>query len=132
MKTTFVTAIILLLTFFQAQAADLYRVSLDSPDDAMLLNDLKVEPVLRVGGEYIITAPSDQIDKLIQNGMQVELIATRVELDDLYLDRRMDDRNKQAYPVIFEYEGYRLLLVEDYQPPVDDVPDLMHFQNDFM
>jgi hypothetical protein len=132
MKTTFVTAIILLLTFFQAQAADLYRVSLDSPDDAMLLNDLKVEPVLRVGGNYIITAPSDQIDKLIQNGMQVELIATRVELDDLYLDRRMDDRNKQAYPVIFEYEGYRLFLVEDYQPPVDDVPDLMPLHNDFM
>jgi hypothetical protein len=99
-----------------ANAADLYQVTLHSNLDADLLRSSGQDVILRLGNDYLVLA--DMAEAL--NGLDYELIAADIEMNEIAIDRRRDDLNLGKYELLYQNDQVRLLKVS----PSDLTPEL--------
>ncbi|MDF1544516.1 MAG: M28 family peptidase [bacterium] len=95
-------------------AADLYHVSLQSRQDAATLSDsgADIEPVIRLNNAYLVLVGPGGLERIIEAGLQHELIAQDLARDQLGLDIRKDNSNTDNYPVLYESGRTRLVRVD--------------------
>ncbi|MEW6412732.1 MAG: M20/M25/M40 family metallo-hydrolase [Candidatus Zixiibacteriota bacterium] len=115
MKQGLLTLAVLLTISAVAAADDLYKVNLFSPTEAQTLTNTGVEPLLWVDGGYLVLADEYASARLENTGLDFLLLASSVSKERLALDGRFDDTNTRRYPVLYETQGIRLLLIDS--PP---------------
>ncbi len=90
---------------------ELYKVTIGSSAEAVLLRSLPVDPVLRVDGGYLVLAGTVQAESLAESGLHHELIRSGVSRNTLAVDISFDRRNAALYPVVYQDKGVVLLAV---------------------
>ncbi|UCD65064.1 MAG: M28 family peptidase [Candidatus Zixiibacteriota bacterium] len=111
MKKVILAAALLLALLQSGQADDLYRVTLHNKADADLLNSMDVEPLVWVGGAYVVLADVAASQRLQQSRLDARLVASGISGSELAMDSRLDRANTGRYEVVFEEEGIRILRV---------------------
>ncbi|UCD94835.1 MAG: M28 family peptidase [Candidatus Zixiibacteriota bacterium] len=91
---------------------DLYKVVVQSHDDAEALSAAKVDVLLRVQDGYLVLAGSEDLDELARTGLKFDMIAAGVARNHLALDIRLDESNVGRYPLVYREDGVRLFRVE--------------------
>ena len=89
-------------------AGDLYKVSVQSKTDAERLSAAGTDPIVRLRDGYLVLADAGSIDKLETSGLEIQLLATGVERDQLAIDGRLDRANVDKYPLVYEEDNLRL------------------------
>ena len=92
-------------------ADDLLRVAVSSEQDAQVLRDAGVEPVLVLSDGYLILADRGAAATIGTHGLKTELVAAGITLDQLAIDYRLDRENVKRYQMIFEQDNLRLFRV---------------------
>lgn len=111
-KTILLSLIMALFGLYSlAGADDLYRVTVDSEQDARALRGSGVYAVAPVDGGYLVLADAAARGMLEESGLRYDFLATGVEREELAFDIRMDDLNLERYPVVYAAGGIRLLQV---------------------
>ncbi|MEE9443449.1 MAG: M28 family peptidase, partial [candidate division Zixibacteria bacterium] len=105
---------------------EIYKVKLESQNDAELLISTGIEPLVRIGNEYIIQADNLSSNLLLQSGLETQLLATGIDKDDLAYDNSRDKSKTDKFQVIYQYEGLRILLVDNYKSLSRDDRKDMH------
>jgi len=129
--------IVCLLTIFIAAApaisADLYRVNVTAPQIADRLNEAGVEPVSVVRDGYLVLAEPAAFKQLESAGIRMDMIAANVAKDNLAIDLRLDDQNRNRFELIFEENALRVYRI-DAASAAKAFSDnsLMPVQNDFL
>ena len=93
-------------------ADDLYKVTLHSNTQAQLLISTGAEPLVWVGGGYLILADDNASAQIRQSELDAHLITSDIRRDQLALDGRKDRKNVDRYELLYEEEGVRLFLIE--------------------
>ncbi|MCK5125066.1 MAG: M20/M25/M40 family metallo-hydrolase [candidate division Zixibacteria bacterium] len=104
-------------------AEDLYQVTINSENDAEILRQSNVEPVHRLRGAYLVIADNSQQDYLKANGLQTDLKARDVSLDELafpFAKNHSLDKNKsivfqEGEFVIYKTDATAYALSDDSQ-----------------
>lgn len=91
---------------------DLYRVTVKSHDDAIVLSGTGADGVLREGNEFFVIADEDAEMKLRASGLEFEFIASDIEKSALAVDKRDDRQNVDEHELIYEEGSLRLLRVD--------------------
>lgn len=110
-----------------AVADDLYKVSINSAQDAQILTSTGVDGVLLLSDGYLVLADASSSARFLQSGLTISLVASDVDKSNLAIDKRMDRQNVDKYELLFEESGYRLFRVDILQlgqtrEPLDLVP----------
>ncbi|MEZ5357804.1 MAG: M28 family peptidase [Candidatus Zixiibacteriota bacterium] len=111
-KVVFLT----ILTFICSSAiiaGNLYRVTLTGQEDARIVSELPIEPVLRLGNDYVIVADESIETVLVSKHIDVILLSKDVAVDELALQRDRGDVSKTAHDVLFQEDGLVLYRVTD-------------------
>jgi hypothetical protein len=109
MRAGFLTIVSLL--FLLAPAAfseDLYKVSVASENDARILSDLRIEPILRTNDGYLILINNKAAENLRNAGANIEILASNITRTQLALDNRLDKKNINKFPLVYEEGNLRL------------------------
>jgi len=93
-------------------AADLFRVTISSQEDAERLTATGAEGLIWLPDGYLVLVDASGADRLRRSGLETGHLAADVSREQLVLDKRYDGKNAARYPVIFEEGGIRVLLVE--------------------
>lgn len=112
MRRLLIVVAVLLVTHSGLSAADLYKVAVNSPQEAARLAAVGGEPILRVSDGFLVLVDPDQKSLLDESGLGVSLIRQGVNRDQLALDNRMDRANVAKYSLVFEEHGVRLFVVD--------------------
>ncbi len=91
---------------------NVYLVTLRSNADAAILRTGPLEPILRLGNEYLAFGNETAAARLRSAGLTITLLATDVKKQNLALDRRRDNLNINQYELLYEKENIRLFRVE--------------------
>jgi len=110
-KLSFIIIAILVLAV-GSEAADLYKVLVNSHADASALSATGVDALLKVREGYLVLMSADEEKRLRELGLGYELITTDVDSDHLALDIRLDSLNIGRYPLVYEEDGLRLFRIE--------------------
>lgn len=94
------------------EPANLYKVLIHSQNDADNLAHTGAQPLLRINGGYLVFLKEGMEKNLDNHGLEFEKIAADIDRSRLALDIRMDNENVKKYPVIYEENGVRLLMVD--------------------
>jgi len=95
-----------------AATGDLYLIRLRNNSDALVLNQLDVDAVLRVGNEYVVLAPFGPIERPEFAQLGPRLLEQSVSRWELAIDRSPDGRNRERYPLIYEIDDIRLFRID--------------------
>jgi len=101
----------------------LYRIEISSRIEASLLVESGIDPVLKVGGGYLVLSDPERIDYLRASGLAVEFLSDNVYRQSLALDHRMDNYNRERFELLYEEDNLRLYRVE---------PALSKLKNDLL
>lgn len=93
-------------------SADLYRVYVESVENATVLSACGVKVLLKIDGGYLVLADGESAGRLVDSGLKHELISTNISRSNLALDIRMDDYNARRFPIVYEEDGLRLLRAD--------------------
>ncbi len=109
----------LLLIFLAAtvSAADLYQVRVKSAAEADLLTAAGIEPVARLNDGYLVLADQAAARNLAGVKMMLQPVAADIEKQNLAVDLRLDRKNTERFPLIFEEGDFRLYRVEAGMSP---------------
>ena len=110
-KYLFVAPAILMMASLTG-ANDLYKISVASEDEAVLLRSLDIKPILRLHDGYLVLVNPSDGEKIKSLTTTPTLAATDIEIAQLALDRRRDRVNAEKYPVVFEQGDVRVLKVD--------------------
>jgi hypothetical protein len=118
---------ILLLLASLANSDDLYKIKIASENNAQILLYSGVEPVLRISDGYLALLNKERADELIGAGIEVELLATDINREQLAIDNRLDQKNKGKFPLLYEEGNLRLYRADfalnlSNQEPVELAP----------
>ncbi|MCP4566542.1 MAG: M28 family peptidase, partial [FCB group bacterium] len=102
------SALLLITLTAAASAGDLYKVTLGSHADADILRATGVEPVLVLNDGYLIMTDSDTQEALFSSGLNTELIAADIALDQLALDHHFDRENTKQHNLVYEEGELRI------------------------
>jgi hypothetical protein len=91
---------------------NLYRVHINSHSEAGILAGLGYDPLIKVAGGYLVLVTPEQEDHLGRTGLSHDLIARGVGRKNLAIDTRLNIESITRYPVVFEQNGIRILLVD--------------------
>ncbi|MBU0982964.1 MAG: M28 family peptidase, partial [candidate division Zixibacteria bacterium] len=111
---------ILVLTAGGAVGADLYKVLIQSSQDADLLRETRVDPIVRVSDGYLVLADGE-VSGLTGSGLSAELIASKVTRRELAIDGRLDRANVGKAVLLYEDGNLRLFRVSDAQAQTVDL-----------
>ncbi|MDH4157275.1 MAG: M28 family metallopeptidase [candidate division Zixibacteria bacterium] len=95
-----------------AVAGELFKVSLHNQVDADKLLATGAEALLWVPGGYLVLADAAVAERLRQSGLDLIPLAVDVTRGQLALDGRFDRLNTARFPVLYEDNQLRILLVE--------------------
>ncbi len=113
MYKSFIIALLCLIGLTAtAQSADLYKVLVTNSDDALRLNEAKVEPVAPVFGGYLVLSDPAAQANLEKAGVKMVLVASNVAEEELAVHLRLDMKNAGEFPVIYEEGACRLYRVD--------------------
>ncbi|MEE9442853.1 MAG: M28 family peptidase [candidate division Zixibacteria bacterium] len=117
------SSFLILLVFGSISLADdLYRVSLSSHADAEFLNSTGIHPVAKIFQGYLIVASDDEAMAIEKAGIEIELQADDIELDNLYIDARRDGKFIDEFPTVYEKDELRLVSVAGLDKSAVDLP----------
>jgi hypothetical protein len=95
-----------------AGSADLYKVMVTGPQDALRLNEARVEPVAPVlGGYLVLTDPATRAG-LEAVGIKLILVTADISADELAVDLRLDAANTGRYSAVYQEDALRLYRVD--------------------
>jgi len=107
-----ILSFLLCLVPIMAFGEDLYKVEIDSRQEANALNATGVEAIFRLPDGYLVMVGNDQ-DRLIEeSALKFELIAADIDKSQMALNNRFDDFNKGRFPVLFEQSGVTIYRVD--------------------
>jgi len=113
MRNSFYALLLCVIVFaVSASGADLYKVLISGPEDAVRLNDATVEPIAPVFGGYLVLADPAVQAELEKAGIKLDLIAADVAKEELAIDLRLDLKNRDQFPLIYEEDAFRLYRVD--------------------
>lgn len=92
---------------------DIYKVNLDSQNDAELLMSSGVEALVRVGNEYIVQTDESSSILLMQSGLDFQLLATGIDKEDLAFDNRLDNSKIDNFQLIYQNKGLSIVRVDN-------------------
>ena len=90
---------------------DLYRVEVNSHEEAGLLNASGIKPLVAVTGGYLVLVSERAADDLRGRGIVMELMARDVDRGSLAIDIRRDELNSARFDLIYKDQGLRLFRV---------------------
>jgi hypothetical protein len=110
--------LLLILSASLCLAADygplnLYRVSINSQQEADRLSGLDLDIFCRVNNGYLVLATNLDETRMSATGLTYSIVTTAVDRRHLAIDNRLDDFNVGKYPIVFEEYGLRIFMVED-------------------
>lgn len=108
MNRSFFILISLLVLCSTATAVDLYKVMVNSHEDARRLEACGVDAALRLGDGYLVLIDADDLNCIERSGLKYEFVAADVTREQMAIDRRGDDANRGRFPLLFEQDGLRL------------------------
>lgn len=91
-----------------APTDNLYKIYVQSPQEAAVLSALGTDAVMKISDGYLVMASADNERIFEENSLRYELIAAGISRNELALDIRHDDSNEGKYPLIYEEDGVRL------------------------
>jgi hypothetical protein len=95
-----------------AGSADLYKVMVTGPQDALRLNEAGVIPVAPVlGGYLVLTDPATRAG-LEEVGIKMTLVASGLTQEELAVDLRLDAANTGRHASVYEEDAFRLYRVD--------------------
>ncbi len=110
-----------------AAASDLMLVRIQNKGEAEILGNSEANVILRLGNEHFVLADNRE---LLDTGLEIEVLAEDISIENLALDRRRDNQNLEKYELLYEKDDLRLLLVEPKDLDYDkQVPDLLPLRN---
>ena len=118
-----IVAVVLIPIFITSlQAGDLYRVDITSRTEADLLRQSETEPVVKTANGYLVLVEADEVSGLVTLGLDIELVATDVRSENIFLDGRLDDYNKQRFEILYEENGLRVYRADQAEIQKTDEP----------
>jgi hypothetical protein len=117
-KTLSVIVGLLLVTFGSAVADNLYKVDIQSEQQAAVLASSRVDPVYRGFNSYLVLADETAAQGLTGAGLDLTLVASGVTRDELALDGRLDRSNVGKFPLVYETDQVRLFRIDAGQGAV--------------
>lgn len=105
---------ILFVSVVAAEADNLYRVTVQNRTEADLLKASGLQAVARVGDGFLVVGGEADADALTQAGLTIILAAADVGREQIVLDNRLDRRNVERLPLLYEEDNLRL-----YRLPAD-------------
>ncbi|UCD65065.1 MAG: hypothetical protein JSW34_06440, partial [Candidatus Zixiibacteriota bacterium] len=111
MKKVILVFILLLGLPPAGHSDDLYKVTLHRQADADLLNSIGVEPLVWVGGGYLVLADASASQRIRQSALDAELVGSGITAGELAMDGRLDRKNTKRFEVVYEEDNVRLLRV---------------------
>ncbi len=91
---------------------NLYRVAVQSHEEAEILSTSGCEVVLKSSDGYLVLATADEERDLSASGMAVEMIAADLTRREIAMDMRHDRENIGRYDLLFDEGGVRLFRVD--------------------
>ncbi|MDD4052528.1 MAG: M28 family peptidase [candidate division Zixibacteria bacterium] len=91
---------------------DLYKVLVTCPEDALRLNEARVEPVAPIFGGYLILADPAVQAGLEGAGVKTTLISSGISIEELALNLRQDTKNVDEFQMVYEEDAFRLYRVD--------------------
>ncbi|HDS00698.1 MAG TPA: M28 family peptidase [candidate division Zixibacteria bacterium] len=108
MRKAILILALLLITFSTAEAADLFLVQVHGYNEAEILRNSTFTVVLRLANDHLVLADRNDLE---DSGLDFEILAEDIEIDNLALDRRRDNQNVEKYELLYEKDAVRLLKV---------------------
>jgi hypothetical protein len=128
MRKAILTLVLLSITLSTAEAADLFLVKIHSHEEAEILRNSKARVVLRLENDHLVLTDREVLE---DRGLDFELLAEDIEIDNLAMDRRKDNQNVEKYELLYEKDAVRLLKVEPQDLEYHtEVPDLLPLKED--
>ncbi|MCP4705294.1 MAG: hypothetical protein GY865_11850, partial [candidate division Zixibacteria bacterium] len=93
---------------YQTDPSNLYKVDVNSIEDANNLRNMGAKPALRISGGYLVFLKSENEELLSNSGLFWELIVTDISRAQLALDMNRDGSNIDRYPLIYQEGELRL------------------------
>jgi Peptidase family M28/Dockerin type I domain len=100
-----------------APAGNLYKVAVRNSQDAAVLSELAVEPLIRTNDGYLIYSDNSKQEL---SGLEYRLVAADVPRDQLYVDTRYDNINEKIYQVVFKEDQNRIFRIDRAQLDISD------------
>ncbi len=111
MKAFVIISILCLLLVPVAKSDDLYRVVINNPREAQILEASDTDILMSVSGGYLLLGSGNQTEALRKLGLELDLLASGVGRDQLALDGRFDRKNTGIFEILYEEGRMRLLRV---------------------
>ncbi|MFH1701181.1 MAG: M28 family peptidase [Candidatus Zixiibacteriota bacterium] len=116
MRNSLIIAAVLIIGFASIGiCGDIYKVTLENQVDADLLISLDIEPLVRIGNEYIVQTNKSSSVLLLQSGLKAQFLAAGIIKDDMVYDNSLDKSNADKFQVVFEIGGLRILRVDNFK-----------------
>ena len=90
---------------------NLYRVSIQSHEEAAILSQSGCEVVLRISDGYLVLATAEKVGSIAASGLTVELTAADLTRQEIAMDMRRDRANVGKHEMLFDEGGLRLYRV---------------------
>ena len=84
-------------------AANLYHITLTDDDNAAAFRTVQLEPLLRVGNEYLALGTGVAAEQLRRLGVAVSLLVESIDTSELAIDHRRDRKNIDRFTLRKEY-----------------------------
>ncbi|MBU8934092.1 MAG: M28 family peptidase [candidate division Zixibacteria bacterium] len=110
MKTVVIVLTVLGLAI-TAGADELYKLTLHDHNEARQATSLGVAPLLQISDGYLILNGDATRKQLEESGLDLLLLRSSVTIDQLAIDDRRDRVNAERFPVLYEENQLRLLLI---------------------
>lgn len=112
MKRLLLMAMIIAAGACPAQSEDLYHVTVASHSDAERLRSLDVQPVMVVSDGYLVLADERASARLDASGLEIQLLATEVTIDNLGIDRAKQRKTSDKREILFSDGNLRVCRLE--------------------
>ncbi|MEW5923339.1 MAG: M28 family peptidase [Candidatus Zixiibacteriota bacterium] len=101
-----------LLSANPTATGNLYKIYIQSPQEAAALSALGVDAVIKVAEGYLVLASVEDERLFEENSLRFELIIAGVSRDELAIDIRHDNSNEGKYSLVYEEDGLRLFRAD--------------------
>jgi len=109
MYKSLVSLMIILILSPLAVADELYEIKVTSAEEAQVLRNSALKPLLRVHRGYLILIPAEHASMLNELPLETTYIAGDLTRDNLQIDTRRGEIHSVQYPIVYENQGLRLV-----------------------